>query len=246
MTEGPKYQQIADSLRAAIEAGEYQRGDRLPGEKVLAEKHQVAVMTARQALHALRAEGLVASRRGAGFFVRSLRPIRRRGIQRLSHRQWGSGASIFSADDDRPLTVDQVSVAVTQAPSSIAKVLGLEDGQRACARSRRFVLEGKPVLRATSYLSYDLVKDSAIVETDPGPGGIYARLADLGHAPSHFREEVRSRMPSADEAGTLDLSPSTPVIKICRTAFSTVDRAVEVNEMTLDSTAYVLEYDFDA
>jgi GntR family transcriptional regulator len=249
MTEGKsraKYQRIADVLRTAIEAGQYGPGDRLPGEKPLAAEHQVAVMTARQALNALRAEGLVTSRRGAGFFVNSLRPIRRRGIQRLSREHWGSGAAIFAADDDRPLTVDRVSVDVTHAPKTIAQVLGLANTDRACARSRRFVLEDKPVLIATSYLPYDLVKDSAIVEANPGPGGIYARLADLGHAPAHFREEVRSRMPSTEEADALGLSMSTPVIKICRTAYSATGRAVEVNDMTLDSASYVLEYEFDA
>lgn len=242
----PKYQRLADALRTAIDAGEYQPGDRLPGEKALAAEHGVAVGTARQALLALQSEGLAMSRRGAGVFVNAQRPIRRRGVQRLSREHWGSGASIFEADDDRPVTVDRMSVDVMLAPASVAPVLGLEDGSRACARSRRFVLDGNPVLIATSYLPYDLVKDSAIVEANPGPGGIYARLADLGHAPTHFREELRTRMPSAEEAEALDLSMSTPVIKICRTAFSASGQAVEVNDMTLDSAAYVLEYDFDA
>lgn len=36
------------------------------------------------------------------------------------------------------------------------------------------------------------------------------------------------------------------MIKLCRTAFDSAGRAVEVNEMTLDSAAYVLDYAFDA
>jgi GntR family transcriptional regulator len=81
---------------------------------------------------------------------------------------------------------------------------------------------------------------------DPGPGGIYARLAELGQAPAHFREEIQVRSPSADERAALNLSGSTTVLKICRTAYTSENRAVEVNEVTLDSQAYVLEYDFDA
>lgn len=38
----------------------------------------------------------------------------------------------------------------------------------------------------------------------------------------------------------------TPVMLICRTAFADEGRPVEVNEMTLDSASYILEYDFDA
>lgn len=242
----PKYRRIADKLRAAITAGEYGPGDRLPGENPLAAEHGVSAVTARQALKALQNEGIAESRWGAGFFVRAFQPIRRRGIQRLARTHWASGASIFSADDDRPLTVDQVTVNEVTAPPQIAHVLGLGEGHTACARTRRFLLEGRPVLLSTSYLPYDLVADSSIVQADTGPGGIYARLGELGHAPAHFREEIRCRMPSGEEADGLQLAATTPVINICRTAFNAEGRAVEVNEMTLDSMSYILEYDFDA
>ncbi|WDG31406.1 UTRA domain-containing protein [Streptomyces sp. CA-278952] len=79
-----------------------------------------------------------------------------------------------------------------------------------------------------------------------GPGGIYARLAELGHGPVHFREEIRSRKPLPEEAAKLRLPAGTPVMLICRTAFAEGGRVVEVNEMVLDAAGYVLEYDFDA
>ncbi len=112
-----------------------------------------------------------------------------------------------------------------------------------CVRSRRFVLDDKPVLIATAYLLASLVAGSAITQEDTGSGGIYARLAELGSQPVHLREEIRSRMPSADEVEQLN---GTPVMLICRTAFADEGRAVEVNEMTLDSASYILEYAFDA
>lgn len=108
------------------------------------------------------------------------------------------------------------------------------------------VADGKPVLLATSFLPAALVAGSAITREDTGPGGTYARLGELGFPPVRFREEVRSRMPSQDEANRLRLSVGTPVMLICRTAFAAEERPVEVNEMTLDSASYVLEYDFDA
>ncbi|WP_331735595.1 GntR family transcriptional regulator (plasmid) [Streptomyces sp. NBC_01166] len=241
----PKYRQIADDLRAAIDAGRYRPGDRLPGENPLAAEHDVAVMTARQALNALKSEGLVESRRGAGFFVRSFTPIRRRSIARLSREQWGSGASIFAADDSRELTAEVDVLGAVTPPKAVARVLGL-DGGNAFARSRRHLVDGRPVLLSTSYLPHDLVAGSPITWEDTGPGGIYARLAELGSAPAHFREEVRVRAPSSEEAEGLNLSGATPVVKISRTAYTHDGRAVEVNQMTLDSLAYVLEYGFDA
>ncbi|MFF9085438.1 GntR family transcriptional regulator [Streptomyces sp. NPDC014991] len=243
----PKYQRIADSLREAIQSGEYGPGDRLPGENELMAAHGVARMTARQALSVLRDEGVAEARKGAGVFVRAFRPLRRRGIQRLSQQQWGSGRSIWSADiENRALEVDQVAVSEEAAPDRISAVLDLADDETVCVRRRRFVLEGKPVLLATSYLPTSVVAGSAITQEDTGPGGTYARLAELGYKPVHFREEIRSRMPSKDEAAQLSMSSGTPVILICRTAFADEGRPVEINEMTLDAASYILEYDFDA
>ncbi|MGX5182583.1 GntR family transcriptional regulator [Streptomyces avermitilis] len=187
------------------------------------------------------------SRKGVGVFVRSFRPLRRRGIQRLSQEQWGNGKSIWSADvENRALVVDQVTVSEESAPDHVGVVLDLSDDDTVCVRRRRFVLDGKPVLLATSYLPMPLVMGSAITEENTGPGGTYARLAELGYKPVHFREEIRSRMPTKREAGQLSISAGTPVILVCRTAFADEGRPVEINEMTLDAASYILEYDFDA
>ncbi|MGZ3099923.1 GntR family transcriptional regulator [Streptomyces sp. H72] len=243
----PKYQRIADALREAIQSGQYGPGDRLPGENDLMATYGVARMTARQALGVLRDEGVAEARKGAGVFVREFRPLRRRGIQRLASDRWGNGRSIWSADiENRALEVDRVSVSEEAAPDRVSRVLDLDGGEAVCVRRRRFVLDGKAVLLATSYLPASLVAGSAIAREDTGPGGTYARLAELGHKPVHFREEIRSRMPTQDEATELGMSAGTPVILVCRTAFTDGGRPVEINEMTLDAASYILEYDFDA
>lgn len=241
----PKYQRIADDLKAAIESGEYGPGDRLPGESALASQYDVAVLTARQALKILRIEGLVETKKGAGARVISFQPIRRHGVRRLAREQWGAGKSIWSADDERDATI-QVSVATVPAPGHIARVLEIGDGELTCARSRRFVVDERPVMLATSYLPNALVNGSAITQVDTGEGGTYARLAELGHAPVRFREELRSRLPTADEAAELSMPLERSVFKLCRMAFDADGRVVEVTEMTLDSAAYVLDYEFDA
>jgi hypothetical protein len=35
-----------------------------------------------------------------------------------------------------------------------------------------------------------------MAERDTGPGGIYSRLADIGHGPARFTEDVSARMPT--------------------------------------------------
>ncbi|MFJ2514889.1 GntR family transcriptional regulator [Streptomyces griseoviridis] len=242
-----KYQRIAAELRAAIEAGEYGPGDRLPGENDLMAAHGVARMTARQALGVLQAEGVVEARKGAGVFVRDFKPIRRRGVERLARARWGEGRSVWEADAaGRELVVDSVEVTEEDATDLIAGVLGLAEGERVCVRRRRYTLDGKPVLLATAYLSAALVSGTAITRPDTGPGGVYARLAELGRAPVRFREEVRSRMPGGDEASALELPAGVPVMLVARTAFDADGAAVELSDLVLDSSAYILEYGFEA
>jgi GntR family transcriptional regulator len=243
----PKYQRIAAELRAAIEAGEYGPGERLPGENDLMAVHGVARMTARQALGVLQAEGVVEARKGAGVFVRHFKPVRRRGIERLARAQWGDGRSVWETDAaGRELVVDSVEVSEEVTTDVIAAILDLGEEARVCVRRRRYTLDGKPVLLAASHLPADLVTGTPITQPDTGPGGLYARLEELGRKPVRFREEIRSRMPSGDEAERLSLPSGVPVMLVARTAFDADGAAVEVNEMVLDSSAYVLEYGFGA
>jgi GntR family transcriptional regulator len=114
------------------------------------------------------------------------------------------------------------------------------------ARSRRYVLDGKPVLLSVSYLPDEFAAGTMIEYKDVGPGGIYARLRELGYAPARFREDLRSRMPEPGESERLELPPGTPVVDIVRTAYTAEGQIVEVNEMTADASSYVFRYDFDA
>lgn len=66
-----KYLLLAQRLRAAILAGQYTPGQRLPSEHELMEVHDCSRQTVRQALSILDAEGLTERVRGSGTYVRS-------------------------------------------------------------------------------------------------------------------------------------------------------------------------------
>jgi GntR family transcriptional regulator len=244
-----KYQRIADDLRERIVSGEFSPGDKLPGENELMQSYDVARMTARQALDVLRHEGLTVARRGSGVYVRDFKLIRRSSPARLRSESWTSGTSVWSGDvETRPLEIHGVSVTKEAAPEHVARVLDL-DGDKDHAvyvRRRTYVVDERPVNHAVSYFPADLVAGSRITEEDTGKGGVYARLAELDAAPARFREEVRSRSASADEATYLQMQPSSPVLAVARTAFTEEGRPVELNEMVLDPSVYVLDYEFDA
>ena len=64
-----RYREIADELRARVQAGEYVAGRLLPSEAELSARYRASRVTIRRALEALRTEGLVSSRQGFGWFV---------------------------------------------------------------------------------------------------------------------------------------------------------------------------------
>jgi GntR family transcriptional regulator len=142
--------------------------------------------------------------------------------------------------------VDQIRVDEVTPPDHVAVALELEPAETVIKRSRRFILDGKPVLLSVSYLPSKIAKGTPIAEENPGPGGIYARLSDLGHSPARFREDLRARMPNEAETARLALDPATPVIDIARIAYTDTGQPVELNEMTADAASYIFRYSFYA
>jgi len=70
----PVYRQIADRLRAAIEAGAIPPGDRLPSEAALVAEYDVSRGTARRVHRYLASLGLVEVEPGRGAYVVERQP----------------------------------------------------------------------------------------------------------------------------------------------------------------------------
>jgi GntR family transcriptional regulator len=238
---------IADHIRTQIEDGTLAPGSKAPGENDIMGKYDVSRTTARAALAILKTEGLIEARQGVAGRIRTFQPIRRNATKRLAQSAWGNGKAIWDIDvPDRSRAVDVTVDEVTDVPDYILRVFQAAAGSSFCRRSRRYMVADKPVMLAESHLLADMVSGSPITETDTGAGGTYARLADLGFPPAHFREEIRVRMPRPEESKRLNLAVGTPVICIWRTAATAQGQVVEINEMILDANSYLLEYDFSA
>jgi len=70
-TPGPLYKKIARDLHLRINNNEFAGDGKMPTQKELAKKYNVAVLTIKQALSELQKEGLISGIRGSGTFVRS-------------------------------------------------------------------------------------------------------------------------------------------------------------------------------
>ncbi|MFE5158114.1 GntR family transcriptional regulator [Streptomyces sp. NPDC056697] len=241
------FRQIADALREAIDKGRFREGDKLPSETELVDHFGVSRMTVRNALSLLQQEGLAVSEHGKGVFVRPRPPVRRLASDRFARRHRDQGKAAFTVEAEaagsRP-EVDNLEVKEERPSPDISARLG--SPRKVLARRRRYLLDGRPVEFATSYLPLDLARNTPIAQPNPGPGGIYARLEEMGHRLDHFDEEIRARMPSPAEVRTLQLASGVPVIHLVRTAFDAEGRAVEVCDTVMAADAYVLAYQLPA
>ncbi|MCX4738575.1 GntR family transcriptional regulator [Streptomyces antibioticus] len=241
------FRQIADQLRDAIGKGRFREGEKLPSEAELVDHYGVSRMTVRNSFSLLIGEGLVHAEHGKGVFVRPRPPVRRLASDRFARRHREEGKSAFLVEADAAgghPQVDSLEVKEEKADPDVSARLG--SLRRVLARRRRYLLDGRPVEFATSYLPLDIARGTQIAEPNPGPGGIYARLEELGHHLDHFEEEIRARMPTPAEVKMLHLAAGVPVIHLIRTAFDAEGRAVEVCDTVMAADAYVLSYQLPA
>ncbi len=248
-SDRPAYQQIADRLRADVLAGTLEQGSRLPSETELIDTFGASRGTVRQALAVLRTEGLIEVRHGKGAFVRARPPIRRVAHDRFARRHREQGRAAFIAETEEQGLEPQVeveSVGPEELPAWAAPYLGRTTGERVLVRRRRYLADGQPVELATSYLPLDVVENTRITELNTGPGGIYARLEELGYELAEFTEEVSARMPLPDEVRSLELAAGVPVLRVLRRAIDTQGVVLEVCDTIKAADRFVLAYGLPA
>jgi GntR family transcriptional regulator len=142
--------------------------------------------------------------------------------------------------------VELVEVGPVTPPPEIAERLRLQLEDQALIRRRQMYADGQPMQLATSYVPWSFAEGTRMVELDSGPGGIYSRLAEVGHRPARFTEEVATRMPTPEEARFLRLTAPEPVFKLFRTAFDEEGTPVEVCEHVMAGDRWLLAYEWAA
>ncbi|MEV3927042.1 GntR family transcriptional regulator [Actinomadura coerulea] len=245
-----QYREVADRIRDSIDQGVYQRGELLPTEDQLADRLGVHRATVNKALKVLLAEGLVRVHRGKGTYVTEIPVIHRAAVgrQRRETREAGQARGAFDAEL-RALGLtprSDVTPERTSAAAEVAEKLEIDEGADVLARRRTMFANDVPVQLAVSYIPWSIAEGTPLTEADPGPGGAYSRLEELGHAPAVFTETLRVRPPDAHEADKLKLSPDQRVIAVTRVARTSAGQAVEVNNIVLPAHQWELSYEWPA
>lgn len=239
---------IAAALRDAIHSGEFNAGDKLPSERVLAATYHGARNTARAAIQELIQEGLVRPEHGRGYFVRERPRWMRFGRLRYTtpmravtrHGPFGAEAR---AQGKTP-RVEVRSAERIPADTDVAVRLGIEPGTDVVRRENWYYADEIPMQIGITYIPWSIAKGTPLAKAENlGPRSLYGRLEDLGYTIANIREEITARPATREEAEGLDLPPGVPMIHLWHTGMTADKQPFEVTNFCMRADYSALDYD---
>ncbi len=144
-SDTPRFQQVVQDFKSQIADGSLAEHAALPSERRIAENYDISRMTARRALDALEAEGLVYSEDRRGRFVSP---------RRVSYDVSNMVSFVAEADSrGLALEIEVVRAFKSQADAMLAEQLGVEPGAEVYAYTRLFRNNGHAIFVETEYVN---------------------------------------------------------------------------------------------
>jgi GntR family transcriptional regulator len=211
---GPAHAQIEAALEHAIELRKLAPGDRLPAERLLAQRFGVSRMTLRQALGELERHGRLVRSKGryGGTFVAEPK-LELTGTSALSDQLRSLGLAAGA----------HVLSALERAAEPHERALG----RRVYAIERVRLANGEPV--ALERGAYPVALFPGLID-EPLDGSLYDLIrARYDDVPVRAQERLEPALARPDEAEALGIEQNDPVMLVARTAYAANGRAVELS-----------------
>lgn len=193
---------VRGELADRITRGELAPGEQLPTERELGDQFGVSRVTVRRALASLARAGLVYAIQGRGTFVASGRLAEPPNALLSFHELVANEHVVVGAEplqaDTRPASLDE------------ADLFGIAPGAALFELVRLRTLDDLPV--AIDSTTLPLAIDPGLPDLDWAHQSLYARLAEVGHAPVSADYAVEARSADARIARLLGASAGSPVL----------------------------------
>jgi len=201
--ESSLYRKVAADIKAAIAAGDYPPGALLPSEAELAERYSVSRGTVRQAFAALRADGVIASRRGARRVVIGGPRVQSFG-ELLSFSRWAR--AIGEVPTGRVVSLER-----RPASAAEAERLGLPGGGTVYFLVRVRLLSGRPVMLERAV--YPEKVGVLVAGLDLATDSIAERLEELGVVFTDAEHVIDAVPAAAEDARWLGVRTGVPLLR---------------------------------
>lgn len=248
----PRYQQLADELRALILSGKLAGSSGFPTESALCAEYGVSRFTVREALRRLQNEGLIARRRGSGTVVQ---PAAARGG--ALHQPLSNVGEILQYARDTRIAYDHLGLQ--SLPKAIAVQVAMPtSGKWFRFRGvRRQSTDGQPIAFTDAYVVADLADavaeilpdaDAADQTINPGSNTLFQFISNAaGLSMSRVTQDIQAVSASAEVAAALDIPRRSACLRILRCYHDQDGRMFEmsVSHHPGDRFAYSMHIDVE-
>jgi len=215
----PRYQSIADELRAAIAGGALPPGASFPTEADLMRQHQVSRFTVREALRQLAADGLIQRRRGSGTVVAGPPALR----QALTDTQ---ALLQYAATSEFRIGTPEL----VRLRPALARLLGRPAGEAWWRVRGTRQIEGSSLPIAVTDAFIHPRFAAVVPKLRSGHEALFAQLSRLaGLEIGRVRQEIQAVAATPEEARALGIARGSAALRIVRHYF---DRGDELAEMS--------------
>ena len=230
----PLFHQIAVILRDRIVSGELAPGARLPSEADICAAWNVSRITAKRALDALAAEGLVARARGRGTTV-----LARARPPASTTRLQGWVENLARMADGT--TVDLLELHYLPLPAHVARELDLAPGTEAQRARRVRRLHGEALSHLETWVPVEIGRTWTAEDMAETP--LARLLARAGRAPVSARQVVTATTAPPEVAATLGILAGAALLDVRRRLADAEGRPVEFVRALYRPDLYRFEMD---
>ncbi|MFD9895786.1 GntR family transcriptional regulator [Amycolatopsis sp. NPDC059027] len=234
---GSRSQWLAGELRERIALGDHGPAGALESEAELGRRYDVSRVTVRRALEQLRDEGLLASRKGAGWYVVS-------GMSFGQSLALGTfqHASSAIADAGVPLVRTVVEYGYGVPPRGVARLLAVPaDAETLRAQVVRRA-GATPLDVVTEWVPLALA--APVSRADAEHPGIWETLRRNGNQIATVRQSIAAATAGQREAELLELPEHTPVLLIRRLAVGQDGTPIALSEHRYAGHRFRLDVEF--
>ncbi|MET9633937.1 GntR family transcriptional regulator [Lentzea sp. NPDC006480] len=227
---GTRSQRLAAELRSRVTLGDYGPAGALESEAELGRRYEVSRVTVRRALEQLRDEGLLMSRKGAGWYVASFaQPLALGTFQHARSAVVDAGVSLVR-------TV--LEYGYLPAPSSVALTLGV--GEMLRVRSLRRTGDA-PLDVVTEWVPLALA--APVSRADAESPGTWETLRRNGNQIAVVRQSIAA-VAAGDVGPLLGVAVGTPVLLVRRIALDASEQPIALSEHHYLGHRFQLEVEF--
>lgn len=251
--EKPRYQQLADELRARILSGQLAGATSFPTESALCTEYGVSRFTVREALRRLQNEGLIARRRGSGTVVQ---PAAARGG--ALHQPLSNVGEILQYARDTRIAYDHLGLQSMPKAIAVQIAMPVSDKWYRFRGVRRQVTDGQPIALTEAYVIAELAPavaeilppaDAADQTINPGANTLFQFISNAaGLSMSRVTQDIQAVPASAEVASALDIPRRSACLRILRCYHDQDGRMFEmsVSHHPGDRFAYSMHIDVES